>query len=261
MLEPDPRAPAEFMRRVRKGIKDPEIVRSQLKHLPFKAPPPWMATLLLRAMDGEARRDPILALGPHGKPPNVGLGYLGDLTDGLDGRHKHISVYWTDDADQRTRFVPREAALSVAAAALLVLDFGYDVTAIELEASDHAFDVMAYAKPGSREVVLLAVEAKVEDSDLNKLVVGMRRCRGLGTKEMHRDACRAANLTGSADWENHHRKCRGILRHRPLAFWPVSYVQPDRYAFAVRTDGTEFDLDSVPLETLARAVLAHSQER
>jgi len=250
-IEPD--AGAKFKALVLAGIEDPDIVAADLRHLDFEPPPAWIATLILRALAAPPDGPPILLLRSHRSAKgNVGLGYTGRLAETVDGGKRHASVYWTGDAELRTRFVPPEAVLSVAAAAHLALDLDYPVATVELESPGGAFDVMAYLEPGSRAEPLIAVESKVLDTELDMLVAGMQECRGMGKPSTHRDACRAAKLAGSADWENHHRKCLGLLHHRPVGFWAVSYGQRDRYAFLAHASDAAFSLEPIQFGSLAR---------
>jgi hypothetical protein len=243
---------AELKALVLERIQHPAIAAAGLTHRDFVPLPDWIAELILRAI-----REGHLDLQPH-PTGSVGLGYLGSLTELVTGGRRHASVYWTADASGRSRSLAPEAALSIAAAAQLVLDLGYLVETVEIESKDYAFDVMAYRDPGSRAAPLLAVEAKVLDTELDLLVAGMVGCLGLGTPASHLEACREANLVGSADWENHHRKCLGMLNLRPRGFWPVSYGRPDRYAFIVRVSDRRFELEPVLLADLSFATLSRA---
>ena len=83
-----------------------------------------------------------------GRSSNWALAYEGPLLTKADGRLGRSTVYWSHPTIAGARIFAGEAAVSVAAAAQLVLDFGYPVDTVEVEADDNAVDGVAF-DPGA----------------------------------------------------------------------------------------------------------------
>ena len=149
-------------------------------------------------------------------------------------------------------FAP-EAAIRVAAAARLVLDFGHPVEAVQLESDGGAVDGVAFDRSGAGARPILGMEAKVRDPELRALVKGVAECGGVGGEEAHRTGMEAAGQKFKQAWpKNQHRKCPFLLAHRPVGFWVVSEGLPDGEVFIVRPIQGRFILEPESLEALQR---------
>lgn len=210
----------------------------------YDPPPEWAATLLLRAMD-QGILD-IRAQGVAGG--GWALAYVGPLV-----RHRVSNVFWTYRKADNSRMFALEAAISLAAAVRLVLDFGHPVEAVQLESDGGAVDGVAFDRIGTGARPILGIEAKVRDPELRALVKGVAVCGGVGDEEAHRTGMRAAGLRFEQKWpKNQHMKCPFLLAHRPVGFWVVSEGLPDGEVFIARPIQGRFILAPESLEALHR---------
>ena len=160
-------------------------------------------------------------------------------------------------------FAP-EASISVAAAARLVVEFGYPVANIQIEPDGYGVDCEVFLEPDCHSRVLLGVEAKRTEAELNAMVVGMTRCGGLAdmveARRAHADALNEAGIRPHAAWlgndtkkGNHHQKCRWLAANAPVGFWAVSGENEEGLCFVAERDGEGFALRPVSLEDLGRS--------
>ena len=110
----------------------------------------------------------------HGNNPV--LAHEGPLLLQRDGRLPRITVHWTGGKPTERVFAP-EGAVSLAAAARLVLDYGYPVDTVEL-APRSEVDGVASEHPSRDSRPILAFEAKQDDDELRAMVVGIEACGG-----------------------------------------------------------------------------------
>jgi len=251
---------AEFCARIEAGIRAPEL--AHLTHLEFQPPAPWVADAILRALD---EQPPLVELRVSpGRGNNPALAYEGPLLLKRDGRLPRITVYWTAGKRNERMFAP-EGAVSLAAAARLVLDYGYPVDTVELESPKGEVDGVAYEHPGGDARPILAFEAKQDDDELRALVVGVEACGGTGGNAAHRQVILAAGLPDRDGWPaNHHKKCPFLCSDRPIGFWPVSPGLPRGLSGRIgiaRPSGEGFVLEVVPAEMLHRGRLAGALAR
>lgn len=241
----------EFCARIEAAIRAPRL--AHLTHRQYQPPAPWVADAILRALDSQP---PIVDLRVSpGRGRNWALAYEGPLLRKRDRRLPRITVYWTAGKRNERMFAP-EGAVSVAAAARLVLDYGYPVDTVELESPKGEVDGVAYEHRGRRARPILAFEAKQDDDELRALVVGIEACGGTGGEAVHRQAILRAGLPDRRGWPaNHHRKCPFLSSGRPIGFWPVSPGLPDGPSGRIRIarpSGDGFVLEPVPAGTLHR---------
>ncbi len=173
-------------------------------------------------------------------------------------------MYWTAGKPTERVFAA-EGAVSLAAAARLVLDYGHPVDTVELESRKGEVDGVAYEHPGHGARPILAFEAKHDDDELRALVVGIEACGGTGGEAVHHQAILDAGLRVAKGWPaNHHRKCPFLCSDRPIGFWPVSPGPPDGPSGQIRIarpSGDGFVLEAAPAGTLHRGRLTEALAR
>jgi hypothetical protein len=239
---------AEFTALVADRLRVPELAPYTFRD--YDPPPEWAAALLLRAMN-----QGILEIRVHEVAGGGwALAYEGDLARTVIGGHRVSTVFWTYRKVDNSRMFAREAAISVAAIARLVLDFGHPVEAVQIESDGGAVDGVAFDRFGVGARPILAVEAKVLDRELLALVAGVAECGGIGGEEAHRTGMRASERpTFRENWpRNQHRKCAFLLAHQPVVFWVVSSGLPDGEVFIARPIDDRFVLVPRTLEVLHR---------
>ena len=116
---------AAFKALVTERLHVPELASYTFRD--YDPPPEWAATLLLRARD-QGILD-IRAQEVHGG--GWSLAYVGPLVLTVTGGHRVSTVFWTYRKADNSRMFAPEAAISVAAAARLILDFGHPVEAVQ----------------------------------------------------------------------------------------------------------------------------------
>jgi hypothetical protein len=230
---------AEFTALVKEGCLVPQLAPYTFRD--YDPPPEWAAALVLRAMDQgilDIRAREVRGGG-------WALAYVGPLV-----RHRVSNVFWTYRKADNSRMFALEAAISLAAAVRLVLDFGHPVEAVQLESDGGAVDGVAFDRIGAGARPILGIEAKVRDPELRALVKGVAECGGVGDEEAHRTGIRAAGLRFDRKWPRNQHKCPFLLDHRPVGFWVVSEGLPDGEVFIARSIQDRFVLVPEPLETL-----------
>jgi hypothetical protein len=238
---------AEFTALVKERLDVPELASYTFRD--YDPPPEWAAALVIRAKDQgilDIRAQQVAGGG-------WSLAYVGPLVSTVTGGHRVSTVFWTYNKADNSRMFAREAAISLAAAARLVLDFGHPVEAVQLESDGGAVDGVAFDRFGAGARPILGIEAKVRDPELRALVKGVAECGGVGDEEAHRTGMRDAGLTFEQNWpKNQHRKCPFLLAHQPVGFWVVSEGLPDGEVFVARPIQGRFILVQESLETLHR---------
>lgn len=148
--------------------------------------------------------------------------------------------------DQDTKLY-REVFFTVAAAGMLALEFGWPNERLRFEPKraagkptglHWAFDLVAYADDGRRRVAL-ACETKKSGAEAKSLLADVQQCCARGRHPDH----------GSGREQNHHRKYRGLVEHRPSHFWiiePGTFSDSPDLLFGVEVlDGDRVDLQRV----------------
>jgi hypothetical protein len=240
----------EFVDLIATKIREPDL--AAVKYLAYDPPAFWVADALLRAAEAG-----ILEIRPSpGRGSNWALAYEGPLLVNASGQLVRSVAYWTHSVADKSRMFAHEAAISVAAAARLVLDFGYPLGTVQVESDDHLVDGVAFEYVGEKPRPILAVEAKVSDAEVRALVAAMSACGGVGDMTTHVDAIRGAGLRGPKSWfKNHHQKCLFLVSDPPVGFWAVSSEQPDGNGgkiYIARPVDARFVLESVPFGALRR---------
>ena len=238
---------ADFTALIDERLQAPELAQYTFrKHEP---PPSWAAALIVRAVDQDILEIHIHEVDSGG----WALAYEGPLLLNVSGGHVVSTVFWTYSKEENSRMFAQEAAISVAAAARLVLEFGHPVDVVQIESDGGAVDGVVYDHVGAGGRPILATEAKVLDRELRALVTGVSACGGVGCEETHRIGMRAAGMTFRKGWpKNQHRKCPFLVAHRPVGFLVVSAGLPDGEVFIARQVEDRFVLVPASLDALSR---------